>query len=198
MMQLIFATNNQHKVKEIKSSLPETINVISLKEAGIEIDIPEPFETLEENAKEKGRTIFELTNQNCFSEDTGLEVHALNGAPGVHSARYAGPGNSSEKNIQKLLTELGDATNRKAQFRTVIFLVWNNKEYYFEGICSGTVTSSPIGSSGFGYDAIFIPDGSSKSFGEMSMTEKNVWSHRQKAMSKLVTFLNQQSINSVI
>ncbi|HVG14680.1 MAG TPA: RdgB/HAM1 family non-canonical purine NTP pyrophosphatase [Chitinophagaceae bacterium] len=195
-MQLIFATNNRHKVEEIKLSLPQTVSVISLKEAGIDIDIPEPFDTLEENAREKGRTISKLTNQNCFSEDTGLEVEALHGAPGVYSARYAGPENSSEKNIEKLLTELGDASNRKAQFRTVIFLVLNNEEYYFEGICTGQVTSSPIGSSGFGYDAIFIPDGASKSFGEMTMTEKNVWSHRQKAMNKLVTFLNQKSLNS--
>lgn len=196
-MQLIFATNNKHKVEEIKSSLPQTISVVSLEEAGIDIDIPEPFETFEENAREKGRTIYRLTNQNCFSEDTGLEVEALHGAPGVYSARYAGPENSSDKNIQKLLTELGDETNRKAQFRTVIFLVLNSKEYYFEGLCTGQVTSSPIGSSGFGYDAIFMPDGSAKTFGEMTITEKNVWSHRQKAMSKLVTFLNQKSLNSI-
>ena len=195
-MQLIFATNNQHKVEEIKSSLPQTVSIISLKEAGIDIDIPEPHATLEENAKEKGRTIYELTKQNCFSEDTGLEVAALNGAPGVHSARYAKGESSPYNNIQKLLNELKTFENRLAQFRTIIFLSLGDKEHYFEGICKGQITLSPIGSSGFGYDSVFIPYGSQKTFAQMTMTEKSTYSHRQKAMSKLVTFLNHYSINS--
>jgi XTP/dITP diphosphohydrolase len=195
-MQLIFATNNQHKVEEIRSSLPQSIHVISLKEAGIDIDIPEPHATLEENAREKASTIYKLTNQNCFSEDTGLEVAALGGAPGVHSARYAAPESSTQKNIEKLLRELHTVPNRQAQFRTVIHLVLGSEEHYFEGVCTGKILLSPRGSSGFGYDAVFVPDGSEQSFGEMTLAEKNRYSHRQKAMGKLVAFLNQNRLNS--
>jgi XTP/dITP diphosphohydrolase len=162
-----------------------------LKEAGIDIDIPEPHQTLEENAAEKGRTIFSITKTSCFSEDTGLEVNALNGAPGVHSARYAGDENSSQKNIDKLLANLQTIGDRSAQFRTVIFLLLNGKEYYFEGICKGKITTEQIGKDGFGYDPVFIPDGDQRTFAEMSIDEKNKYSHRKKALDKLVTFLNQ-------
>jgi len=195
MTTLIFATNNEHKVSEIQSLLPKDINVITLQQAGINIDIPEPYDTLQENANTKAKTIFEITKQNCFSEDTGLEIDALNGAPGVHSARYAGADRNFNANIEKVLTNLKNNENRKAQFRTVICLIWNEKEYYFEGICRGQIAEQNSGTAGFGYDPIFIPEGATKSFAEMTMDEKNTYSHRQKAVSQLFSFL--QSINKV-
>lgn len=189
MTSIIFATNNQNKVDEIRKSIDNSISICTLTEAGIDIDIPEPHDTLEENALEKAVTIQRLTNQNCFSEDTGLEVAALDNEPGVKSARYAGEAADSEKNIQKLLLNLGDNINRKAQFRTIICLIYNKETYYFEGVCKGTILNSKKGNSGFGYDAIFVPDGSSKSFGEMDINEKNQFSHRKKAVQKLINFL---------
>lgn len=189
-MKIIFATNNQHKIDEVQAALPAAIQIVTLKDAGIDIDIPEPHDTLEKNAAEKGRTIFSLTKSPCFSEDTGLEVKALNGEPGVHSAYYAGD-RSSEKNIEKLLLKLQTHEDKTAQFRTVIFLLLNGQEYFFEGVCKGIITDKPRGSAGFGYDAIFIPLGSDKTFAEMTMLEKNSFSHRKKALDKLVTFLNQ-------
>ena len=195
MTTLIFATNNEHKVSEIQSLLPKDINVLTLLQAGINIDIPEPYDTLQENANTKAKTIFEITKQNCFSEDTGLEMDALNGAPGVHSARYAGADRNFNANIEKVLANLKNNENRKAQFRTVICLIWNEKEYYFEGICRGQIAEQNSGTAGFGYDPIFIPEGATKSFAEMTMDEKNTYSHRQKAVSQLFSFL--QSINKV-
>ncbi len=192
MKNLIFATNNDHKVAEIRSSLRSLFQVVSLKEAGINIDIEEPYDTLEENAREKSSTIHRLTQQDCFSEDTGLFVDALNGEPGVKSARYAGEPSNNKANIEKLLHNLDLHTNRTARFKTIISLVMHEKEYLFEGICEGSITHKSIGSSGFGYDAIFIPADSSKSFGEMSMEEKNQYSHRKKALVKLITFLREQ------
>jgi XTP/dITP diphosphohydrolase len=189
-MKLIFATNNKNKVEEIKNTIPSNFEIITLTEAGIDQDIPEPFDTLEENAREKAKTIYELSGENCMSEDTGLEVFALNGAPGVHSARYAGESKSFEKNIEKLLKELQFKTDRKAQFRTIICLIKDGKENFFEGICKGEIISAPKGQKGFGYDPVFIPEGSEKTFAEMSMEEKNKYSHRRKAVDKLVTFLN--------
>lgn len=194
-MELIFATNNKHKAEEVESILPGNIKIITLQEAGIDIDIPEPHATLEENAAEKGKTIFTYTGKNCFAEDTGLEVGALGGAPGVYSARYAGEEKSSEKNIRKVLEELEGHTDRSAQFRTVIFLIFENNEYVFEGICEGEITKEPIGHNGFGYDSIFKPKGHNKTFAQMNLDEKNTYSHRKKAMDKLVTFLNQITIN---
>lgn len=190
---LIFATNNQHKVSEIRSVIGGHFSIITLKEAGIDIDIPEPHDTLEANATEKSTTIHRLTNQNCFSEDTGLEVEALNGEPGVKSARYAGDGRNFQENIDKLLQNLEGKANRKARFRTVISLILNNKEYLFDGICEGYITEDQKGREGFGYDPVFVPDGATKSFAEMSMEEKNSFSHRQKAVSKLIDFLRTQS-----
>lgn len=190
-MRLIFATNNKHKAEEIKVVVPEQMEIITLKDAGIDIDIPEPYNTLEENASEKSKTIYKLTGTNCFSEDTGLEVEALNGEPGVKSARYAGEDKAFDKNIDKLLAKLGDTQNRKAQFRTVASLIINGKEYIFEGICPGVITRDKRGAGGFGYDPVFIPDGASQTFAEMSMEEKNQFSHRKKAIEKLVAFLNQ-------
>jgi XTP/dITP diphosphohydrolase len=189
-MKLIFATNNKNKVEEIKNTIPSSFEIITLTEAGIDKDIPEPFDTLEENAREKAKTIFEFTGENCMSEDTGLEVFALDGAPGVHSARYAGESKSFEKNIEKLLKELQFKTDKKAQFRTIICLIKDGKENFFEGICKGEIISVPKGQKGFGYDPVFIPEGATKTFAEMSIEEKNKYSHRRKAVDKLVTFLN--------
>ncbi|MGZ3880164.1 MAG: RdgB/HAM1 family non-canonical purine NTP pyrophosphatase [Flavisolibacter sp.] len=192
-MTIVFATNNQHKVDEIRSALPKNYSIISLKEAGIDIDVPEPHETLQENAAEKARTIHRLTKIHCFSEDTGLEVYSLGNEPGVHSARYAGEDKSFDKNIDKLLLNLVGSLNREARFRTVICLVLGEKEHFFEGICEGTIITEKRGTMGFGYDPVFIPQGSGKTFAEMTINEKNQFSHRKKAMDKLVAFLNKSS-----
>jgi XTP/dITP diphosphohydrolase len=195
-MKLIFATNNQHKVDEMRSAVGDEISIVSLKEAGIDIDIPEPHDDLEKNASEKSKTIWQLMKTNpavagCFSEDTGLEAEALNGEPGVKSARYAGEGKSFEKNIEKLLHNMEGISNRRARFRTVISLILEDREYFFEGICPGAIVSSPKGQQGFGYDPVFLPDGAIHTFAEMSLEEKNKFSHRKKAADKLVTFLKQ-------
>jgi XTP/dITP diphosphohydrolase len=189
-MKLIFATNNQHKVDEIRSVIGTDLEIITLKEAGIDIDIPEPYDTLEENATVKARTIFERTGINCFSEDTGLEVTALNGEPGVKSARYAGEGRSFDRNIEKLLINLADKPDRSARFRAVISLLIDGNETQFEGICDGKIIDQKRGGLGFGYDPVFIPDGSDRTFAEMGLEEKNIYSHRRKATEKLVAFLN--------
>ncbi len=193
MITLIFATNNQNKVEEIRAVLRNSFQIMTIKEAGILIDIPEPHDTLEANASEKSKTIFNLTKKNCFSEDTGLEVEALNGEPGVKSARYAGDDRAFDKNIEKLLQNLLSEANRNARFRTVISLILDGKEYLFEGICEGSITQNPSGSNGFGYDPVFIPTGSSKTFAEMEMEEKNTFSHRKKAIEKLIAFLNSNN-----
>ena len=193
MRKLIFATNNQDKVDEIKSIPGLNYKIISLKDAEINIDIPEPHNSLEENAAEKSSVIYKLTGSDCFSEDTGLEVEALNGEPGVKSARYAGEESSSEKNIEKLLLNMQGTENRNAQFRTVLSLMLSGKEYKFEGICKGIILADSKGKKGFGYDPIFLPDGAEKTFAEMEMQEKNKFSHRKKAMDKLIDFLNSSS-----
>ena len=189
MYTLVFATNNQHKVEEIQSLVGNDFHIIALKEAGIDIDIPEPHDNLKDNAAEKARTIHSLTKQNCFSEDTGLEIDFLKGAPGVKSARYAGDDRNFQANIDKVLAELILTENRTAQFRTVICLIWENKEYYFEGVCKGAITKQMHVAKGFGYDPIFIPETANKSFAEMTMQEKNNYSHRQKAVTQLFSFL---------
>ncbi|MDQ6757733.1 MAG: RdgB/HAM1 family non-canonical purine NTP pyrophosphatase [Bacteroidota bacterium] len=189
MSKLIFATNNQHKIDEIRSIPNIPFEIISLKEAGINIEIPEPYATLEENAAEKSIVIYNLTGMDCFSEDTGLEVEALNGEPGVKSARYAGEENSFKKNIEKLLLKMKRVENRTAQFRAVLSLILQGKEYRFEGVCKGTILAYTKGDGGFGYDPLFVPSGSDKTFAEMDMEEKNKFSHRKKAMDKLVVFL---------
>jgi XTP/dITP diphosphohydrolase len=194
-MTLIFATNNQHKVDEIHSAVNGNFSIISLKEAGIDIDIPEPHDTLQDNAEEKASTIYQLvkTNRNiegCFSEDTGLEVYALNNEPGVHSARYAGEEKSFEKNIDRLLSELKNTDDRKARFRTVICFISEERKYFFEGICEGEIINERKGSEGFGYDPVFKPAGSGRTFAEMDLKEKNQYSHRRKAVDGLVAFLN--------
>lgn len=189
-LKLIFATNNQHKVEEIRSVLANKFDIITLKEAGIDIDIPEPYATLEENASGKSATIFQLTGINCFSEDTGLEVVSLNGEPGVKSARYAGDDRTFDKNIEKLLVNLAGKSDRSARFRTIISLILDGKETLFEGICEGEIITERKGTRGFGYDPVFVPAESNKTFAEMTLSEKSQFSHRARATEKLVTFLN--------
>ena len=189
-VRIIFATNNENKVAEIRTAVGAQLHVVSLREAGIDIDIPEPWDTLEANATEKSSTIHRLTGDNCFSEDTGLEVDALNGEPGVHSARYAGKEKSFDQNIEKLLSKLQNSTDRKSRFRTVICLILEGKDYFFEGVCEGEIIKERKGNKGFGYDPVFIPTGSGKTFAEMTIDEKNEFSHRKKATDRLVTFLN--------
>ena len=191
MNKIIFATNNQHKVDEMKSILGHVFQVVSLKEAGILVEIPEPYNTLEENAWEKSRTIFRLVREDCFSEDTGLEVDALAGQPGVRSARFAGEKATSDENVAKLLHVLSGNRNRNARFRTVISLMMNGVEHQFEGICEGEILEAQAGDGGFGYDAVFAPFGSTQSFAEMTTGEKNKYSHRKKAAEKLALFLSQ-------
>ena len=189
-MKIIFATNNKNKVEEIKHLSHQKFQIFTLQEVGIDIDIPEPHDTLEANATEKSSTIYKLTNEAVFSEDTGLEVHALGGAPGVKSARYAGEGRNMQDNIDKLLQELKDKPTRAAQFRTVVSLIIGGKEFQFEGICKGHITHEMDGSNGFGYDPVFIPEGSNATFANMDIAEKNKFSHRKKAVQKLIDFLN--------
>jgi len=190
-MKLIFASNNQHKVDEIRHVTGSSLELLTLKEAGIDIDIPEPHDTLEQNASEKSMTIYQMTKTSCFSEDTGLEVAALNGEPGVKSARYAGENKSFDKNIEKLLNKLKDKADRKARFRTVISLILDGEEHLFEGTCNGRILHERKGLHGFGYDSVFIPEGSEKTFAEMNPEEKSQYSHRKKATGKLVAFLTE-------
>jgi XTP/dITP diphosphohydrolase len=195
-IRIIFATNNSHKVEEMQLAIGDQLEVISLRQAGIHIDIPEPHDTLEANATEKSSTIYRLTGGNCFSEDTGLEVTALHGEPGVRSARYAGEDRAFKNNIDKLLHRLGDNPDRRARFRTVISLIWEEKEYLFEGICEGRITEAPDGEQGFGYDPVFVPDGDTRSFARMTPEEKNHYSHRRKAADKLLTFLRARTTST--
>ncbi len=191
--RIIFATNNENKVKEIRAAVGSELDIVSLHDAGIDIDIPEPWDTLEANATEKSSTIHRLTGDNCFSEDTGLEVYALDNEPGVLSARYAGEQKSSPDNIAKLLDRLGRNPDRRARFRTVISLIFDGKEHLFEGISEGHILFSPDGEGGFGYDPIFAPEETTRSFARMSPEEKNRYSHRRKAADQLVAFLRQIS-----
>ncbi len=192
MTKLLFATNNNNKIAEIQAAVGGLVEIAGLRSAGIDADIPEPHHTLEANASEKSSVIFGLTGMNCFSEDTGLEIVALGGEPGVHSARYAGEGRSADDNMEKVLQKMENTGNRKARFRTVISLFWNGVEHRFEGICEGEITRERRGAGGFGYDPVFLPSGSSRTFGEMSMEEKNRFSHRKKAADQLVSFLQLQ------
>lgn len=187
--QLVLATNNKNKVIEIRQALNGRFNIVSLKEAGIDIDIPEPYDTLEENATQKSRVIYQMLNKNCFSEDSGLEIDALGGAPGVKSARYADGQPEFEDNMAKVLHLMQGQTNRKAKFRTVISLIVDGKENQFEGICNGQIIENKRGTGGFGYDPIFVPEGESRTFAEMDLEEKSKLSHRKKAVMALVQFL---------
>jgi XTP/dITP diphosphohydrolase len=188
-MKIVFATNNSNKLKEVRALLP-TIEILSLKDIKCFDDIEETEVTLEGNAKLKADYITEKFGLDCFADDTGLELEALDNAPGVYSARYAGEPSDSEKNIEKVLSEMKDKENRIAQFRTVVALNLKNDQFLFEGICKGEISKTKNGNKGFGYDPIFIPKGYKKSFAEMSMDEKGEISHRGKAIQELITFLN--------
>lgn len=191
--QLIFATNNTHKLKEVAAMLGEQIELFSLRDIGCETDIPEIGKNLEENALIKAQYVSQHFHLDCFADDTGLEVEALNGEPGVYSARYAGgEGHDSLANIHKLLTKLEGITNRKARFRTVIALIMEEKIYTFEGIVNGTIITTPSGKNGFGYDPIFVPEGYEQTFAELGENVKNQISHRAKAVTKLTDFLKKQ------
>jgi len=188
-MDLVFATNNQHKLQELQAILGDEFRLLSLKDIGCNEDIPEEQPTLEGNASQKSHYIFNKFGYNCFADDTGLEIDALNGEPGVYSARYAGEEKSAEANMEKVLHKMAKINRRKARFRTVISLIINGKEDLFEGVVNGEILFSKKGGSGFGYDPIFQPDGFEKSFAEMGMDEKNKISHRGRAVQKLVNFL---------
>lgn len=189
-MKITFATNNKNKLKEIQNLVPEGIIIQSLSEIGCDQDIPETGFTLKENAQQKSDYIIQRYKVNCFSDDTGLEIKSLNDEPGVFSARYAGPQKNSEDNIDLVLDNLKGKEDRSAQFKTVISLYLDGKQYFFEGVCKGTITKERSGSEGFGYDPIFIPEGYKTTFAEMSMDEKNKISHRGRAVQKLIEFLN--------
>lgn len=187
--KMVVATNNAHKLKEIAAILGQEIELLSLKDIQCFADIPETADTLEGNARQKAMYIYENYGMDCFADDTGLEVEALDGAPGVFSARYAGEGHDSEANMQKLLKELAGKENRKAQFRTVICLIRNGKEHLFEGIVKGEIIQEKRGGEGFGYDPIFVPEGYDLTFAELGDDVKNTISHRARAVEKLCQFL---------
>lgn len=189
--KLVFATNNAHKLEEISNILGEKIELLSLKDIQCTADIPETAETLEGNAIQKAEYIYQNYGLNCFADDTGLEVEALNGEPGVYSARYAGKGHDSEANMKKLLENLQGVSNRKAQFRTAICLIMNGEKHLFEGICKGCIIENKRGSAGFGYDPIFVPEGYELTFAELGNDIKNQISHRAKAMEMLCNFLKK-------
>lgn len=188
---IVFATANPNKVREVLELLDDGINIVSLKDIGCHEDIPETQPTIEGNALQKARYVKDNYKIDCFAEDTGLEINALNGEPGVFSARYAGETKDSEANMAKVLTKLDGKTDRTAQFKTVVALTINHQEFTFEGICKGQIATSKSGTDGFGYDPIFIPEGYDISFAEMSASEKNKISHRGKAIEKLKVFLNE-------
>ena len=187
--KIVVATNNAHKLKEIAAILGQEIELLSLKDIQCFADIPETADTLEGNARQKAMYIYENYGMDCFADDTGLEVEALGGAPGVFSARYAGDGHDSEANMQKLLKELAGKENRKAQFRTVICLIRNGKEHLFEGIVKGEIIQEKRGGAGFGYDPIFVPEGYDLTFAELGDDVRNTISHRARAVEKLCQFL---------
>ena len=190
MKKLVFATNNAHKLEEIRAILGDKVEILSLNDINSHADIPETADTLQGNAALKAQYIYENYGLDCFADDTGLEVEALNGAPGIYSARYAdGEGHDSEANMKKLLSEMQDKENRKARFRTVICLIEDGKEHFFEGIVNGSIIRERKGGAGFGYDPIFMPDGYSETFAEMGNDEKNKISHRARAVQKLCEYL---------
>lgn len=188
-MELIFATHNQHKLEEVKQMLPQNIQFKSLTDIDFHDEIEETGDTFEANAKIKADTIFNKTGVNVFADDSGLVIEGLDGAPGVYSARYAGTG-KSEDNIARVLEEMKDISNRKAYFIAVFCLILNGKEYFFEGRVNGTIATEILGADGFGYDPIFIPEGYTKSFAQMTPKEKNSMSHRGRAVEQLHNFLS--------
>ena len=191
-MKIIFATNNKHKLKEVQAVLGDGYRLVTPSELGITAEIPADRPTIEGNASQKSRYLYERTGDDCFADDTGLEVEALGGEPGVRSARYAGPGHDSERNMGLLLRNMKGATNRRARFRTVISLILDGEEHLFEGIVEGALLTAPRGTNGFGYDPIFVPDGYAETFAEMSDEAKNAISHRGRAVAKLAAFLKNR------
>ena len=191
MIEIVFATNNPNKLKEVQAQLPEGIQLVNLKDIGCTEDIPETQNTIEGNALQKANYIKAKYNKDCFADDTGLEVTALGGAPGVHSARYAGPEKKAENNIKKLLNALKNETNRAAQFKTVIALHYKGKLVQFEGICRGEIMHAQKGSGGFGYDPIFKPLNKAQTFAELSLSEKNKIGHRGIAVAKLIQYFEE-------
>lgn len=189
MKEFVFATNNAHKLSEIRQITSADIHIISLNDIGFHEEIPETSDTISGNALQKAWYFHDRYNKNCFADDTGLEVDFLDGAPGVYSARYAGEACSFSDNVEKLLKEMGQTENRKARFVTVIALLFEGKPYLFEGVINGSITTSPKGEGGFGYDPVFLPDGYQQTFAEMQASVKNSISHRGLATKKLVEFL---------
>ncbi len=189
-MELIFVTNNSHKLSEIRSILSDKFNILSLKDIGFEGEIAETRDTIAGNSLEKTKFIFDRYHKNCFGDDTGLIIDSLNGAPGVYSARFAGENASYEDNMNKVLREMREKRNRKAYFVTVITLFFEGKMYQFEAKVEGEITTTPIGTNGFGYDPVFLPKGSRKTYAQMNDKEKNTISHRALATQKLIEFLN--------
>ncbi|HOG20232.1 MAG TPA: non-canonical purine NTP diphosphatase [Salinivirgaceae bacterium] len=188
-MKLLFVTNNQHKISEISALLPQEVELVGLSDIGIYEDIPETGDTLKANALQKAEYVFLKTKRWCFADDTGLEVEALGGAPGIHSARYAGEAKNSTDNVNLLLKNLKGVENRNARFKTVIALIFDDKRYFFEGIVEGKIIDTPIGTEGFGYDPVFIPNGYNETFAQMPLSLKNTISHRAKAINKLIEFI---------
>jgi XTP/dITP diphosphohydrolase len=191
---LVFATNNQHKLKEIKSMVPDSISILSLKDIGCQEELPETSATLKGNALQKAKYVFDKYGMNCFADDTGLEIESLNGRPGVYSARYAGLNSSYDDNVSKVLNEMKGIENRKAKFKTVIALLTDHEEKCFEGIVEGEITENRRGDKGFGYDPVFLPSGSDKTFAEMTEAEKNKISHRGRALDKLISYLEEVNV----
>jgi len=189
-MKIVFATNNQNKIKEVKALIPSSIELLSLEDINCVEDIPETSDTIEGNAKQKVLYIKENYGYDCFADDTGLEVETLNGEPGVYSARYAGPAKDANANMEKLLNALEDKENRNAQFKTVIALELNGTLKTFTGICKGRIIDQKKGDKGFGYDPIFLPDGYTQTFAELPLSEKNNIGHRGKVVQQLIKFLN--------
>ncbi len=191
-MKLIFASHNENKAKEIRSLLPDHIELLTLTDMQLLEEIPETAETLEGNALLKAAYVYEGFGLNCFADDTGLEVHALHGAPGVYSARYAGSTKDQEANMALLLKNLANVEDRSARFRTSIALFWNGEQHFFDGIVHGHISKMRSGADGFGYDPVFIPENSTRTFAEMTLEEKNQQSHRARALEKMIDFLSRQ------
>ncbi len=195
-MTLCFATNNEHKLREVRSMLGDSFRILSLQDIGCHEELPEDHDTLEANSGQKAEYVWQHYHHSCFADDTGLEVAALNKAPGVYSARYAGPQRSSADNMDLLLRNLENAPNRQARFRTSITLILEGKEHQFDGIVEGHITEKPAGEGGFGYDPVFVPQGHDQTFAEMPAEKKNAISHRSRAVEKLVQFLRDQATAS--
>lgn len=196
-MEIVFATGNAHKISEVSQLVPESIRLIGLPDIGCPTDLPETSDTIPGNALQKARYVYEHFGVNCFAEDTGLEVYALNGEPGVYSARYAGDDKDPAANTRKLLEKLSAHSDRRARFRTVIALILKGREHLFEGIAEGHIAKIPAGDGGFGYDPVFVPEGETRSFAQMSNQEKGAISHRGRAVAQLLQYFNQLLLGNV-